>query len=397
MTNKFMNFKIPLGWLQLAQQKVRLLVAVAGIGFIVLLMFVQLGFQDALYSSATAVHQNLKGDLFLVSSQYKSLTSNQSFSRTRLYQSLGFDGVESVSPMYLQFAKLKNPATGEKYSIYVIGFDPGRPVMNLPEVEKNLDKLKIPDVVLFDRSSRPEFGPIAKKFDAGETAQTIEIFPYSLLIGYRVRIGGLFSLGPSFGVDGNLLVSDSTFLRINPNTRPADMIDIGLISLKPGTNAETVLKNLQASLPNDVQVFTRQGFIDFEKKYWAVRTPIGFILNLMLTMAAVVGVVIVYQILYSNIATQFVAYATLKAIGYANRYLLNVVFQQALILALLGYIPGFITSVLLYSFAAEATKLPIVMTVNNAVIVLTSTVLMCMASGALAINKLRSADPGDIF
>ncbi|MDZ7965281.1 MAG: ABC transporter permease DevC [Nostoc sp. DedSLP03] len=392
-----MIFKIPLAWLQLAQQKVRLLVAVAGIGFIVLLMFVQLGFQDALYSSATAVHQNLKGDLFLVSSQYKSLTSNQSFSRTRLYQSLGFDGVESVSPMYLQFAKLKNPATSEKYSIYVIGFDPGRPVMNLPEVEKNLDKLKIPDVVLFDRGSRPEFGPIAEKFNAGDTKQTVEIFPFNSLIGYKVRIGGLFTLGPSFGVDGNLLVSDSTFLRINPNTRPADMIDIGLISLKPGTNAETVLKNLQASLPNDVQVFTRQGFIDFEKNYWAVRTPIGFILNLMLTMAAVVGVVIVYQILYSNIATQFVAYATLKAIGYANSYLLNVVFQQALILAILGYIPGFLTSVLLYSFAAEATKLPIVMTTNNAVIVLTSTVLMCITSGALAINKLRSADPGEIF
>ncbi len=299
--------------------------------------------------------------------------------------------------MYLQFAKLKNPATGEKYSIYVIGFDPGKPVMNIPEVEKNLDKLKTPDVMLFDRGSRPEFGPIAEKFNAGETAQTIEIFPFNSLIGYRVRIGGLFTLGPSFGVDGNLLVSDSTFLRINPNTRPADMIDVGLISLKPGTNPETVLKNLQASLPNDVQVFTRQGFIDFEKQYWAVRTPIGFILNLMLTMAAVVGVVIVYQILYSNIATQFVAYATLKAIGYANSYLLNVVFQQALILAILGYIPGFITSVLLYSFAAEATKLPIVMTTNNAVIVLTSTVLMCITSGALAINKLRSADPGDIF
>ncbi|MHC5597983.1 MAG: ABC transporter permease DevC [Nostoc sp.] len=392
-----MIFKIPLAWLQLAQQKVRLLVAVAGIGFIVLLMFVQLGFQDALYSSATALHQNLKGDLFLVSSQYKSLTSNQSFSRTRLYQSMGFDGIESVSPMYLQFAKLKNPATGEKYSIYVIGFDPGRPVINIPEVEKNLDKLKIPDVVLFDQSSRPEFGPIAEKFNAGNIGQTIEIFPFNSLIGYRVRIGGLFSLGPSFGVDGNLLVSDSTFLRINPNSRPADMIDIGLISLKPGTNAETVLKNLQASLPDDVQVFTHQGFIDFEKKYWAVRTPIGFILNLMLTMAAVVGVVIVYQILYSNIATQFVAYATLKAIGYANRYLLNVVFQQALILAILGYIPGFITSVLLYAFAEDATKLPIVMTTNNALIVLISTVLMCITSGALAINKLRSADPGDIF
>ncbi len=392
-----MTFKIPLAWLQLVQQKVRFLVAVAGIAFIVLLMFIQLGFQDALYSSATAVHQSLRGDLFLVSSQYKSLTSTQSFSRTRLYQALGFDGVETVSPMYLQFAKLKNPVSGEKYSIYVIGFDPGRSVLNIPEVEENLDKLKIPDMMLFDRDSRAEFGPIAERYDAG-TSQTIEIFPFNALTGYRVRVAGLFSLGPSFGVDGNLLVSDSTFLKIsNPNTRPAEMIDVGVITLKPGTDADKVLKNLQEALPNDVQIFTYEGFIDFEKQYWAVRTPIGFILNLMLTMASIVGVVIVYQILYSNIATQFVAYATLKAMGYANKYLLNVVFQQALILALLSFIPGFLLSVIVYDFAMKATKLPIMMNLNNVVLVLVSAVLMCMTSGSLAINKLRSADPADIF
>ncbi|MBD2663054.1 hypothetical protein B6N60_00592 [Richelia sinica FACHB-800] len=392
-----MNFKIPLAWLQLAQQRVRFVVAVAGIGFIVLLMFIQLGFQDALYSSATAVHQHLRGDLFLVSSQYKALTAIQSFSRTRLYQSLGFEGVDSVSSLYLQFAKLKNPVSGEKYSIYVIGFDPGRPVMDIPEVEQNLDKLKVPDVMLFDRDSRPEFGPIAEQFEKGNTEQTIEIFPFDAVKGYRVRVSGLFSLGPSFGVDGNLIVSDSTFLRINPNTRPAEKIDVGIITLKPGADPAQVLANLKENLPNDVKIFTRQEFIDFEKNYWAARTPIGFILNLMLTMASVVGVVIVYQILYSNISTQFIAYATLKAIGYTNNYLLKVVFQQALILALLGYIPGYIISVGLYDFASEATKLPIIMTVNNTVVVLVSTVLICLTSGALAINKLRSADPADIF
>jgi putative ABC transport system permease protein len=392
-----MAFKIPLAWLQLAQQKVRFLVAIAGIAFIILLMFVQLGFQDALYSSATAVHQSLRGDLFLVSSQYKSLTSAQSFSRTRLYQALGFDGVESVSPIYVQFAKLKNPETAEKYSIYVIGIDPGRNVLNIPEVDQNLDKLKIPDVILFDRLSRPEFGPIATLFGKSDKEEIIEIFPFNALTGYRVRVGGLFSLGPSFGVDGSLLVSDSTFFRIDPNSRTSEMIDMGVVILKPGVDAEAVLANLRAELPEDVQIFTHQGFIDFEKNYWSIRTPIGFILNLMLTMASVVGVVIVYQILYSNIATQFVAYATLKAIGYANNYLLIVVFQQALILAILSYIPGFAFSLLLYDFAMKATNLPIRMTFNNALIVLISTVLMCITSGTLAINKLRSADPADIF
>lgn len=391
-----MKLKIPLAWLQLAQQKFRFLVAVSGIAFIVLLMFIQLGFQDALYSSATALHQNLKGDLFLVSAQYKSLTATQSFSRTRLFQTLGFNGVESVNPIYLQFARLKNPETGEKFSIYVIGFDPGQSVFNIPEVEQNLDRLRIPDIVLFDRISRPEFGPIAQQFDAGNPP-IIEIFPFDGTVGYRVRVGGLFSLGPSFGVDGNLIVSDSTFLRFNPGARPAEMIDIGVISLQPGADPNTVVRNLAATLPKDVQVFTREDFIEFERQYWAVRTPIGFILNLMLTMASVVGVVIVYQILYSNIATQIVAYATLKAIGYANGYLLNVVFQQALILALLGYIPGFFVSVIIYDFAMKATKLPIMMTTNNAIIVLVSAVLICVTSGSLAINKLRSADPADIF
>jgi putative ABC transport system permease protein len=393
-----MHIKIPLAWLQLVQQRFRFLIAVAGIAFIVLLMFIQLGFQDALYNSATALHQNLKGDLFLVSRQYKSLTSTQSFPRSRLYQTLGFDGVESVAPVYLQFAKLKNPLTSEKYSIYVIGVDPGKPVLNIPQVEQNLDKLKIPDVVLYDRSSRPEFGPVAENFQNGnDPPQVIEIFGFDALKGYRVRVGGLFSLGPSFGVDGNLIVSDSTFLRINVGNRQADTIDIGVISLKPGVNPKTVLATLQASLPNDVQIFTREQFIDFEKNYWSVRTPIGFILNLMLTMASIVGIVIVYQILYSNIATQFIAYATLKAIGYANVYLLNVVFQQALILAIAGYIPGFLWSLILYDFAMESTKLPVMMTANNAFLVLVSTVLICITSGALAINKLRSADPAEIF
>jgi putative ABC transport system permease protein len=212
-----------------------------------------------------------------------------------------------------------------------------------------------------------------------------------------VRVGGLFSLGPSFGVDGNLIVSDSTFLRINPNSRPVEKIDMGVIKLKDGADIKRVLANLKANLPKDVQIFTRQEFVAFERQYWSVRTPIGFILNLMLIMASVVGVVIVYQILYSNIATQFIAYATLKAIGYANGYLLNVVFQQAIILALLGYIPGFIVSIGLYDFAMRATKLPIMMTSNNALLVLVSTVLICITSGALAINKLRSADPADSF
>ena len=175
------------------------------------------------------------------------------------------------------------------------------------------------------------------------------------------------------------------------------MIDVGVIDLKEGANSQKILEGLRANLPNDINIFTKEGFITYEKEYWATRTPIGFILSLMLTMASVVGIVIVYQILYSNISTQITAYATLKAIGYENKYLLMVVFQQAFILAILGYIPGAAISVGLYDFAMESTKLPIMMSFHNSVIVLISIILMCITSGVLTIGQLRSTDPADIF
>jgi putative ABC transport system permease protein len=390
-----MILSIPLGWYQLARQKVRFLVVLMGITFIVVLMFMQLGFQDALYSSATQVHRNLKGDLFLISSQYKALTSQQSFPRARLYQALALDGSQSVSPLYVQFAKFKNPQSGQKFPIYVLGFDPAQPIINLPGVEENIDILKQPNMVLFDRGSRDEFGPIAADFLAGKTVD-LEIFPYNDQVGYRVRIGGLFKLGPSFGVDGNLVVNYSTILRIFKEREP-DRIDVGAITLKPGTNLQQFKANLLAYLPEDVKVYTRQEFVDIEKGYWSIRTPIGFIFSLMVTMGFVIGVVVVYQILYTNIASHLVAYATLKAIGFNNIYLLNLVFQQAGVLAVLGYIPGFAISLGLYNIASDATRLPVVMDFDKMALVFLSTLLMCFISAFFSILKLRSVDPADVI
>ncbi|MEY3331908.1 MAG: hypothetical protein RLZZ176_208 [Cyanobacteriota bacterium] len=390
-----MILNIPLAWLQLVKQKVRFFVALAGIAFVAVLMFMQIGFQDALYASATQVHKHLKGDLFLISSQYKSLTSTQSFPRSRLYQILGFNGIKSVEPLYVQFAKLKNPVNGRKYPIYVLGFEPVKSIFRLPEVEQNFQLLKIPDQVFFDRAARPEFGPIAEYFQKKQPI-TIEIFSYLGTIGYKVKVSGLFTLGPSFGVDGNLIVSSSTFLKIFPERR-ANELDIGSIHLQPNVNPQTILATLSANLPDDVTVMTRQEFIEFEKNYWTLRTPIGFVFNLMVIMGFVVGVIVVYQILYSNISTHFVQFATLKAMGFRNKYLLNVVFQQAVILAVLGYIPGFAISLGLYDLAKDATKLPIVMDLSKGLLVFSSVIFMCLTSGFFSTNKLRKVDPAEIF
>ena len=150
-----MIISIPLAWLQLAHQRVRFLATLGGIAFVVALLFIQLGFQEALFESSVRLHQSLRGDLFLISAQYKALTSQQSFPRSRLYQALAVDEVESVSPLYVQFGTLKNIETRQKYPIFILAIDPATSPFKLSEVNQNLDKIKIPDVGIFDRDSRP--------------------------------------------------------------------------------------------------------------------------------------------------------------------------------------------------------------------------------------------------
>ncbi|MFM7790148.1 MAG: FtsX-like permease family protein, partial [Microcystis panniformis] len=133
------------------------------------------------------------------------------------------------------------------------------------------------------------------------------------------------------------------------------------------------------------------------KTYWANGTAIGFIFGLGAVVGFIVGIVIVYQILYSDVTDHLPEYATLKAMGYGDWYLVGVLMQEALLLAVLGYIPGFIVSLGVYHLASSATLLPIVMTTARAIEVLILTVIMCIASGIVAMGKLRTADPADIF
>jgi len=384
-----MRFKIPLAWLQLIREKIRLLIALAGIGFAVILMFMQLGFQAALYDSATRLHQSLKADLVLISSRSKSLAFMRTFSWRRLYQTLSFEGVESISPIYVGFKEWKNPYNGSLRVIYIYGFEPVSSVFKLLGVEQNLDKLRLDENILFDRASRVEYGSIATEYEQGKPI-TAE------LGGKSVNVVGLFTLGPSFGADGNIIMSDLNFLRLFSDRKLGE-IDIGLIQLRPHADAKNILKKIELSFPKDVKIFTRQGFIDFEKNYWKTSTAIGFIFTLGVGMGFIVGTVIVYQILYTDVSEHLAEYATLKAIGYKSLYLEFVVFQEAIILSILGYIPGFLLSLGLYELAKNATFLPVEMKVDRALVVLTLTILMCSISGLIAVRRLRKADPADVF
>lgn len=381
--------RTPLGWLQLSHSPSRLLVALSGIAFADILLFMQLGFQSSLYESNTQIRRALVTNIVLVSPKAKNTQNLSTFTRRRLYQAMDIPGVASVQPLYSNNLMWKNPQTRREATIQVIGFSPNHPPFRLPEVNRQLNRIKLPDVVLFDRGSRGDYKETIAKVDAGQ--------PITTEAERRtIRIGGLFTLGASFGTDGILMTSDQNFLLLFPK-RDAGSISLGLIDVKPGHDPIRIAHALKKHLPNDVNVMTLAEFIEDEQAYWRKESPIGFIFTMGAAMAFVVGVVIVYQVLSTDVNAHLKEYATFKAMGYRHSYLLGIVFEEAIILAILGFIPGLVLPLGLYSMAAKATALPIYMTLSRASLVLMLTLLMCVLSGAIATRKLQSADPADMF
>ena len=386
---KSLKNRTPLGWLQLKHDKFRLLTAISGIAFADILIFMQLGFMNALYTTNTQYARKIKGDVILTSTQATNFTKPYTFPRRRLYQAMDVPGVESAEPIYIGSLSWRNPQNREKTSMTVIGFNPDKPAFDLPEVNRQLDKVKIPDTVLFDKASRGEYDEVIAQIERGKTITT-EIERTT------VTIGGLFEVGASFQDDGALITSDQNFMRLFPRKKPG-LVSIGVINLKEGTDAERVRTHLNAYLAEDVKAYTYEEYVEGEVTYIQNSTAIGFVFTLGTMMGFIVGIVIVYQVLSTDVNDHMGEYATFKAMGYKNSYLLGVVFEEAIILSIIGFVPSVAIAAGLYQLTAAATALPIFLPVSRAVNVLIITVVMCGISGAIATRKLQSADPADIF
>jgi len=382
--------KTPLAWLQMSRQKARLLAAIAGIAFADFLMFFQLGVRDALYDSQVRPYTTLQGDLFLVNKLSDNLASIKSFSRANLYQAAGINGVESVSLLYIGQAAWRNPDNQASRQIFVYGIEPNQPAFNLPDVNQQLDQLKLLNHALFDRAGTlDQIGDVPALLE--------EENPLSVQANdLQIQIVGLFTLGSSFSAIGSLITSDSTFLRLFPE-RQVDDIDLGIIQVNSDANIEQVRSDLREILPDDLLILTIDEFAARELAYWNTGSAIGPTFNLGVAIGFLVGAVIVYQILYTDVSDHLPEYATLKAMGYSDAYLIGVLTQEALLLAALGFVPGFLLSSGLYNLFQSATLLPIGMKLSRAITVLGLTMIMCVGAGAIALRKLQQADPADIF
>jgi putative ABC transport system permease protein len=382
--------RIPLSLQILTHTPGRLAVSLAGILLAVVLMFSQAGFRNAMFDSQAELIRRLHGDLFLLNKVKHLMYAPEPFASRRLYQARAVPGVGAVAPLYIESAASvwKNPVDHSARPLRVLAFNLQDSVFDFPEVAAYTDVLQMPDTLLFDESARDYYG----KPRAGTRTE---------LAQRAVTVVGTFRLGTDFFTDGNVIMSDRNFEKFFPDRSSLsphlDRVEIGVGRLAPGADLATVQQALREALPDDVVVLTKRELVDQETRYWRDNTAIGYIFSLGMAVGFAVGIIICYQILYTNVNNYLPQFATLKAMGVTDWYLVGVVLQQAVFLAVLGFLPALLAAQVLFWIVSSLTGLLMFLTPFRVALILAVTVAMCLISGTIAMRRCLTADPAEVF
>lgn len=377
----------PVAWFNLTHDRTRLIVGLAGVAFAVLLNFMNLGVLGALAATAKLTYTQLDAQIFLISPLSTNGTDTKPFPRDRIYQAASFEGVDKVMPLYIGYLPWENPETFQSHVILSYGINPSDQPFTLEAIRNPRSDIALSGAhtVLFDQYSRPEYGPK----DIGTVTEAA---------GRQIKIGGQYRLGGGLAANGTVVMSDQNFIRFFA-PRTLDRIDLGLIRLAPGTDVEAIVAAMREALPLDVDVLTRAEIIDRDRIYWLQATAMGFIFTLGVGVALIVGASIVYQILFTDIARNYSEYATLKAMGYRNQFLFQLILHQAILLSVMGFIPGLVAALGMNQFIAIIMDgaIPVYMTGERIVKVFLLTIGMCTVSGLFSVQKVLKAKPADLF
>ncbi len=365
----------------LVHQRGRLIASVSGVTFALLLMLMQVGFRNALLDSSLELLRQLDADILVMSKQKTPFLRRERMPRERLFQSLSVAGVQSAHPLLLTRMYWRNQEDDTLRPIRVLGFDPDSDSFLIPELRAQAQRLSLRGNALVDSQSRDSFGPIGPGM--AEVAQR------------RIEVVGTFPLGSDFEVDGNLIVSEETYFDLSHSNQK--MLELAILKLAPGADLDAVVHELNATLPADVRASSKAELIARDLEYWKRGTPLSVILLVGVGLGFAVGIVICYQILYTEVLDHLSEFATLKAIGYGDRYIQAVVMLEALVLSVFGFVPAVLMGVGLTKLLARVSGLPASLGIDDAMLIGTLSISMCALAGMLALRKVRLLDPAELF
>jgi len=367
----------------LLHKKARLAMSLSAMAFTVVIMLMEMGFFNGINDSQARLATYFNADLVMMDMRSIHLNKYATMDRSRMMQAMGFEDVVEVVPVYKALVGMKNPQTGLTKVIFVMAFPPDSNPLGFPNGEQVGAALKKQGTVVFDTKSRRIFGKI-------ELGQDIEISDR------KYRVGGFVELGPNFSIDGTILMSDATWLRGRWD-RESDRIAYGLLRTRAGSDIPALKQRILDRLPKDILVLTPEEMRRREVIHTIKAVPLGAIFGVGMVIGFVIGVIICYQILYNEITDHMPQYATLRAMGFSDRFLRKTVVQEALWLSALGFIPGLAFGYLLYAVIEYYTGILMFLTIGRIAVIFFFTIVMCTIGGLIAVKRVTSADPATLY
>lgn len=380
--------RLPIGWLQLTHNRTRFAAALAGVAFANVLVFVQLGIMNSMGAATLRPYAFFQPDVMISAGDANSLTDGGNVARQWLLQAMADPDV--TDGMGLFIANVPWDRGDKDISLTTFGIDPVKPAFLASDIADDLTLLQVQDAAILDRLARG----LAKDEAAAIRPQSPLSFETQ---GRTVTAYSTFAGGGGFGGDGYMLVSDQTFLSLFP-ARSSTAPDHILLTLRSGAQVGAVIARLKTLISDpSLRIRSYDQAAQEDLRYQQTKRPTGIIFGFGVLIGVLVGLVIVYQVLSTDVADHLREYATFKAMGYGPRFFLGVVFEEALVLGILGFVPGLIVGTTILTLMGKITTLPLAMTPSMALSVFLGTIVFSAISGAIATRRLAAADPADLF
>jgi putative ABC transport system permease protein len=402
----------------------RFLVAQAGIMFAVSLVTLQTGIFNGFTRSSGQLIRNSDADIWVASESLVQVELTQPIPLSHVLQARNVAGVARAEALIFNGA-LWRPPKGEITRVRVVGFDPNGQLFTPRNVTQgSLSALNAPYTMMVDTTNldslnvqklgdKVQVNSLPARvvgFTQGNNSIVSNSFMFTSLENANVYLtsGQTSNLTCKLPSGSQDLICTNTYSSSpqtsNPTQSPptpnklfaSDLITYVLIQADPGQDLQALKQKLEATLPS-TRAYTRTEFIEKNETFWQKRTGIGFVLGLGAAVGIIVGVVIVAQILYSSVSDHVKEFGTLKAIGASDWVVYGVIIEQALWMAVLGYLPSMALCYGVATWIYTTQGILVLITPVSAIAIFGVTVAMCVSSAIFAIHRVTRLDPAMVF